>query len=160
MGLRETLNEKPALAIGIAAGVLLLGLVLVIYQVLPRGGGEASDVHYYTADGGSTWTPGPAEDFYTLGPEGSPRVRVRLYRWAPREEPFVGYLERATPDLIRQRQQAGQAGAAGGSGRPEVLELEVSRPGEVRWHRRTSREGQAIASPPRRPDGTVAQPVS
>jgi hypothetical protein len=136
VGIRETLNEKPAIGIGIAVGIVLIAAVVLIWQFL--GGSRTStltapitgDQAYYSEDDGKTFF---ADDVKKISPwkhAGKEAVRAHVYRCS-KGEPFVGYLERHT-ELAKQ--QKGVALEMGN--RPSFSEnaiFEIKKPGKNPW---------------------------
>ena len=98
MGIRETLNQNPAITTGVTAAVIVVALIIIGWQLL--GGGNRPRIPtqaYYTVDDGETCF---AADINLIPPfehNGKEAVRVYLYTCGSRKEAFPVYLERYTP---------------------------------------------------------------
>lgn len=167
MGLREKLNENPAITTAVAAAIILVALIILGWNLMPGGGQtvEAGDGDaYYTTDGGQTWEEGDYFDIYETGEED--KFRVQLFKWTEDGEPFVGWMERMTPDAKEAYKEA----TASGEGDPlmmmapedVMLGLYVARPPaqgeEPNWVAANTEEGAQVMQPPTR-DGERAIPV-
>ena len=92
MGLRETINEKPAIGYAIGAiAVLLLGYVL--FGAFTGGGPKLSgETEFFTADDGATFFLDSRDNFAPYTREGQTAVRAHVFECDGTQ--FVGYLER------------------------------------------------------------------
>lgn len=164
MGLREKLNENPAITTAVAAGIILLALIYIGWSLLPGGGATASaddEQFWYTTDNGQSWEPGTYFDIYEPGDDGQEQVRVYLFKWEEDGEPFIGWMERMTDDAkktYREMQSAGEGGDPMMMMGPEDMEMTgklvakpPANPGDnVRWVPAMSEQGMEIAQPPTR----------
>ena len=131
MGIRETLNKNPGITTGATAGILILAIVFIVYQL---GGSDSPDIAteaFYTIDDGKTWF---ADDINKIPPfekDGKQASRVYVYKCADGKE-FVSHLERYTPEGKKAMEAATKAGDANS---PVLMEdvmmtgLEVKEPG-------------------------------
>jgi hypothetical protein len=139
MGVREWIKRHQAATAGVSMGTAALAVALVVWPAISgeAGGTGAPQRAFYSTDDGQTYFVDDADRMSWFDHEGKPAYRVYVFDTAA-GEPFVGYIERLAPD-VRARLEA----ADGGAGRVQssASELEVKKPGEQVWHRRTSREG-------------------
>lgn len=98
MGIRETLNERPQVAIGASAAVIALAIGAVAYQL--AGGASSADGArtrkvFVSVDDGQTFTVQPSNQIppYTL--DGKEAVVARVYECDGKR--FVAYLQKFTP---------------------------------------------------------------
>lgn len=104
MGIRETLNEKPAIAYGGFGILLLIAIgILVLYM---RSGAKGpnlekpvGDQAFYSDDNGKTYFPDAAQKATPFKHDGKDAVRALVYQCSD-GKPFVGCLLRHT-DLGR-----------------------------------------------------------
>lgn len=104
MGIRETLNKNPAMTTGVTAGIIVLALVVIVWQVWPSR--ETTLLHrkfFFTVDDGKTYF---ADDFYKIPPfkhsSGREAVRAHVYQANEKSKPYVGWLEKF-PDQIKPK---------------------------------------------------------
>src|SRR4051812_12687322 len=140
MGIRESINRNPKVAVGVGAGLVAFTLVFVLFQVMDLNGSTripSADEHaFFTVDDGKTWFVG---DINTLAPfdhEGKQAVRAYVYECD--RERFAGWLERYTEEGKKARQQVVEAAK---KGRPDgrlvyissMSGRELKRPGDAAW---------------------------
>src|SRR5690606_41389267 len=108
-----------------------------------------------TADNGKTFEEGDYFDIYNqpLGP--GEKFRVQVFKWTEDGEPFVGWMERMSPDAREQYKQSQAAGAGDPMmlvGPEDVMRgMFVAKPpqsGEPRWIPANSPEGSEIMQTP------------
>jgi hypothetical protein len=136
VGIRETLNEKPAIGIGIAAGVILIAAVVVIWQFTGRSSGPAltapvtGDQAYYTDDDGKTFFADDSKKMTPFKHSGKDAYRAHVYKCS-KGEPFVGYIERHTDYGKQQKGISLEMGS-----RPSFSDnalFEIKKPGKNPW---------------------------
>lgn len=168
MGLREKLNENPAITTAVAAGIILLALIFLGWSLLPRGGSTMAageNDAYYTTDNGKTFEEGGYFDLYNQPVGGNEKYRVQVFKWKDGGEPFIGWMERLSPDARKAYKEAQEQG----TGDPmmmmgpedAMIGLFVAKPpqnGDPQWVRADTPEGNQIMQPPVR-DGQRAIPV-
>lgn len=107
---------------------------------------------YYTVDDGQTWF---ADDIKKIPPyevDGKQAVRLYLYR-CNGGEPFVGHLERYTPEARASVEAARKRPHQKGTMSPEMMDLEfqgreVKKPGGTEWvSMGNMREAEKIITP-------------
>ena len=137
VGIRQTLNEKPGLSIGIGAGLIVLAIILIIYEMSGSsgGGGAAAGVRqdFYSDDDGKTWFADEAEKVTPFKTDKGMAAKAYVFRCKDGKE-FCGYLERYTPQGQKTFQQLkGQPGAARALGSQKQTLTEVKKPGAKAW---------------------------
>jgi hypothetical protein len=135
VSIRQSLNQKPAVAYGLAA-VLLIATVAMSAQFL--GWGERTSApkeYYYTIDDGATYFVDSADRATPFEHEGKQAVRAHVYSCSSSGE-FVAYLERY-PLAADGKPYATI---------PQDVATEVKRPGEPRWVNHDSDAGAAIVA--------------
>ncbi len=138
MGIREKINEKPAVAGTVVGVVIVLAIVWIYFQNRSpnTGPAAAAEAAFYSEDDGQTYFAGEyanlGKDF--KGPNGKEAVRAYVFRYG-REKPFVGYLEKFTPagKQIVSKFYADPANAKLPPPPEAVLEVLVKKPGEKNW---------------------------
>ena len=100
MGLREKLNENPAITTGATIFVIVVAVGFIIYSALPGGGPKIPTQAFYTVDDGTTWF---ADDIKKIAPfdkDGKPAVRAHVYKCG--DKTFCAYMDRYTPEAKKQ----------------------------------------------------------
>lgn len=140
MGIREKLNDNPAVTTGVTGAIVVIAVAFIIWQLIPSRP-RIPTKDYYTVDDGATYF---ADDIKKIPPfehDGKEAVRVRVFRCA-KGGPFVGYLEKYTPAAQKQL-EAMQNQAANPNGpvpgfnpgvEGEALTGRlVKKPGDTKW---------------------------
>jgi hypothetical protein len=170
MGLRETINEKPRVAVAVAGGLVFLGLVAAVLQLrgsAPPAGPEFTRA-FFSVDDGKTWFEGDATKLAPFDHEGKPAVRAYVYRCGGTE--FVNHLERYKPDAKRTLEEAAKpdptrTAPPNNMGAIQAAHLggrEVKRPGDAKWTPAADfRAAGAIIAPkcPGSADGGRPEPI-
>jgi hypothetical protein len=135
VGIRETLNEKPAIAYGGFGVLLLIAMVILFFYMRSGTTGPivapkpVGDQAYYSDDDGKNWFPDAIQKATPFPHGGKDAVRAMVYRCSDGKL-FCSYLVRHT-DAGRQ-----QKGKALEIGRPQISNLaviEVKKPGGSTW---------------------------
>ena len=94
MGIRETVNENPAITTGVTAGIILLALIFIVYQLFSSNSPSGATIteQYYTVDDGATYFEDELGKVTPFQKDGKEAVTAYVFRCGG--EPFVGYLER------------------------------------------------------------------
>jgi hypothetical protein len=150
MSVREAINSKPRLSLGIVIGIAIVAIAFAIWSMDFGDGATVAGTAFYSNDDGKTFfidEPGKIG----LVKDGKPAVIAHVFE-DPTRGQFVGYLERLTPAaekaaLASQSSGAPSAVAAAAMGR------EIKRPGDTRWVSPSSEEGMRVMSV-RLPGGT------
>jgi hypothetical protein len=136
VGIRETLNEKPAIGVGIAVGVIVIAGAVLIWQFTGKSGPAqltapiSADQAYFTDDDGKTYFVDDSKRVTPFKHSGKDAYRAHVYKCS-KGSPFVGYIERHT-DLGKQ--QKGIAAEMGS--RPSFQDnalFEIKKPGKGAW---------------------------
>lgn len=135
MGIRQTLNEKPGIAIGIAAVILVAAGFLIIRQFTASTPGQqltkpVGDEAFYTDDDGATFFSDTMKKLTPFKHNGKDAVRARVYKCGT-GAPFVGYLERHTAAAAQNKTLAMEM-----PNRPNfgaVAIFEIRRPKDKTW---------------------------
>ncbi len=101
MGIRETINKNPQLAMGVGGGVLLLGLLMLIWQLLPtRAPVARPGLAYFTVDDGQSYFPAEGWNIppFKDPKSGKEAVRAHVYQCGENGAPFVAWMERYKPE--------------------------------------------------------------
>jgi len=138
MGIRETLNQKPAITTSVAAIFVLVFLGIVGWQLFggtdPRlGTGNA----FYTVDDGQTFFLADSSNIAPFDYNGKPAVQALVYSADGGKTRFVGYLQRFTPvgrqKMIEKRKQLAESKRMPSLDPELMANTEVKRPGEKNW---------------------------
>lgn len=136
MGIRQTMNENPGVSIGVTAGIILLVIVVIVWEL--AGGKKSNGVanlnqSFFSTDDGKTFF---ADDVSKLPPfmkDGKPAYKAVVFRCGT-GQPFVAYLERFTEDGKKKAEEARQKTGRPYGGMAAGL-LEVKKPGQPNWVR-------------------------
>jgi len=146
MGVRETIQQKPALMASFAAVSLLLGAAALYFQTVgkPHVSVRLLNAAFYSDDDGNTWFIDDASKLPPFDHNGKPAVRAAIYRYDD-DKKFVAYLEKFSDAQLAQVQAAIAA-------HPEETAhwmqspMEVKKPGDRKW----------IPPPSEKPQGALA----
>jgi hypothetical protein len=164
MGLRETMNKKPGVALGAGAGLIVIGIVAIALQLRAGGPPGPPSQAFFTTDDGQTYFAAGIENLPPFQRDGKEAVRAYVFQCGG-GKPFVNHLERFTPEGRKAMEAAGvkdapsMAAAAAKQTRGPMWGKEVRKPGTKQW---VSAEDLAKATPilaPRCPDSVQAQPM-
>jgi hypothetical protein len=96
VGIRETLNENPRVATGIAAGMIALTLLWVVVYFWPSKGATSTDFQqFYSDDDGANYFKDSVSRIPPYQHNGRDAVVAWVYRDSKGKK-FVGYLEKYT----------------------------------------------------------------
>jgi hypothetical protein len=165
MSLRETLNTRPRLASGIAAGCAAVAVLLAVAHVMDLRAapiGAAKPEHaFFTVDDGKTWFVDDAAKLAPFDHNGQQAVRAYVCECDGKQ--YVNHLERYT-DAGKQAMTRVREAAKKGPP-PGMLVFaaqqkgrEVKRPGDAKW---VPASKTAVAGPialPKKPDGAANEP--
>ena len=154
MGIRQTLNENPAISLGAAAGVILIALIFIIWELM--GGSKpaapaGTRMAYYSDDNGATWFPDDGTKIPPFDHNGKTAALAIIYKCAS-GQPFCLYLQQYTPEgkqRLEQLKLSSSSARALGAG--ALTMTEVKKPGPkskwVKFTPQTSREFMDIMKP-------------
>lgn len=158
MGIREKLNENPAITTGVTIGIIVIALFYIIDSQItnfifgdnPNSGRITA--MYYTTDDGATYFEDEAEKLPPFQKDGKDAVRCYVYSCDGKKTKFVAYLERLTPEVKKKIEDSRKA-PHDPNGVPaadiDMLQndgTEVKKPGTGKWVKRNTPEGEALAS--------------
>jgi hypothetical protein len=154
VGIRETINEKPGIAAGITAALILLVAVFAYYTMSgggsAGGGGTVPMQAFYSDDDGKTYF---ADDEAKVAPfdrgGGKVAVRARVYKCGGKT--FVNHLERYTAEA-KKRLEASRGASDSAINIEASAGLEVKSPGAGEWVRMSDPRAAKIVQP-KCPDG-------
>lgn len=149
MGIRETLNQNPQITTGIAAGVVLIAIGTILWQLVGGSGRPSIPTEsFYTVDDGQTYVTASAMEVPPFQLDGKEAVRAHVFECDGTT--FVGYLEKYTPQAVQAITQATSESATDEqrmmadnfyhTGRL------VKRPGEPRWVVADSANGMEVVN--------------
>src|SRR5215218_3079395 len=165
MSLRETFNERPKLAGGIAAGCAAAAVLLVVAHVLDLRAapiGAARPEHaFFTVDDGKTWFIDDASRLAPFDRDG--QAAVRAYVCEAGGTRFVNHLERYTDagkKAMTQVREAAKKGPPPGQlvAAAQQRGREVKRPGDAKWMPTSSSAGSIAITTLKCPDGVKGEP--
>ena len=153
MGIRQKLNDNPALSIALAV-MILLGASAFVGRLLRLGPddapGESADKAFFTVDDGQHWFVEDANNIPPFDFEGQTAVRAKVFQCGDGDK-FVGYLERY--DTADKKKLEAAVDANGGDLKASMLyssSMEIKKPGDKEWVKNTSQNSkqcQEIMSP-------------
>lgn len=150
MGIRETLNRKPALVARITTVVILFAVVVAVWYAVPRKQHPAGSLRFFSDDDGNSWF---ADDYNRVPPfmhDGKEAVFAKVYQQGSDGKPFVAYLEKYTDEarqkVVENRQKGPpKPGAMTAKGEPSRSSgLLVKKPHQGAWVDEQSPDGIEI----------------
>ena len=162
MGIRQTMNENPGVSIGITAGVILLVIIIIVYELMPRRASTTANLNqtFFSTDDGQTWFADDASKLPPFMKDGKPAYKAVVFRCG-NGKPFVAHLERFTEEGKKRAEEARQKTGRAYAGMGVMSMLEVKKPGQPTWVRLsndTSRQWSEIMKVTC-PDGGSPEPV-
>ena len=163
MGIRQTMNENPGVSIGVTAGVILLVIIVIVWELAggkKAGPAGALNQTFFSTDDGKTYF---ADDSSKLPPfmkDGKPAYKAVVFRCG-NGQPFVAHLERFTEEGKKRAEEARQKTGRTYGGMGMMSMLEVKKPGQPNWVRlsnETSKQWSEIMKVTC-PDGGSPEPV-
>lgn len=136
MGIRQTINEKPALSTGVTAAVIVLALGFILWESFGHhgGSGRGAPRAFYSDDDGQTWFPDAANKL-TPFTDANNKEAVQAFVFKCGDgKPFCGYLMRATEEARKAA-----AGELHGATAAVMMHSEVKKPGDKKWVKFDSR---------------------
>lgn len=134
MSLRETINKKPGVFVGVSAAVVVLAIIWLVYAL--RGSKPTPMVviskGFFSDDDGKTFY---ADDLKNIPPyehNGKKAYRAKVYQVKGTSQRFVGYLEsydEKTKKHIEEQMAKGMDPASAMQG----VNILVKKPGGGKW---------------------------
>jgi hypothetical protein len=165
VGIRETLNKNPSITTGVTIGIIVVALIAIIYQAFFYGRPNLSPPRsFYSTDDGKTWFDAEADKIPPFDHNGAQAVRVFVFRCGEKGTPFVGYMERYTPEAAKKMAELSTAGSTDDPMVMEQLQMtgvEIKKPGDAKWYLRNTPAAERIMDV-KCPDGSTTglEPVS
>lgn len=138
MSIRETLNEKPAIAYGLSGGLVLLALIIMAFHFLGGANPAATPAAvtnqaYFSDDDGATYFADDAMKIPPYSHNGKMAYQANVFRCGSGKS-FVGYLARFTDQAKRDLEAKIKAGQFS----PRMLrvargQMLAKRPGPGKW---------------------------
>jgi hypothetical protein len=97
VGIREKINDNPAITSGVVAVVIILAIILIVWNSMgggPGGSGKA----FFTIDDGKTWFADDAAKIPPFMHDGKEAVRVFVFTCDEGKTKWAGYLQKYTPE--------------------------------------------------------------
>lgn len=134
MGIREKLNERPALTTGITLAMIVVVLIIIVIQLKPSSSAPSADKAWYSDDDGKSYYKAESPLVTPVNKGGKEQVRAYVYK-CKGTDAFVGYLERFSVAARKRIEQAKAAGDPLDLAIEQVGEQgrEVKRPGAKTW---------------------------
>jgi hypothetical protein len=137
VGIRQTLNENPAIT-AVATGVIIVAaLIFIIVEALPHHPHPGPPAkQFYSDDDGQTWFPDSGTKIPPFtDANGKEAVLVYVYKCGQSGKEFVGYMLKYTPDGLKRMQDAqNQPGGRMMDAPPSAFtDTEVKKPGDPNW---------------------------
>ena len=141
MGIREQLNQNPAITTGVTIGVIVIALGFIVWQLFGGAGGPSAVTEmYYTVDDGKTYFADDATKVAPFDHEGKEAVRCYVFKCSD-GKPFVAYLERMSKDAKTKYEAALAASKNANDNGQSMMEaemlaaegMEVKKPGDPKW---------------------------
>jgi hypothetical protein len=137
VGIRETLNKNPSITTGVTAGIVILAIGVIVWQLFGGSNpmsGSAEAKQYFSDDDGVTYFADSASKIPPFDHSGKQAVRAQVFQCGDTGKPFVGILQRYTPDAKTKLEQI-QGGKAANMAMEdiEITGLEIKKPKTGSW---------------------------
>jgi hypothetical protein len=149
LGLREKINDKPGLAIGVLVAGVVVAIVVVVLTTR-KATVVAPARAFYTTDEGATLFEDALDKAVPFDHDGAQAVLARVFSCDEGKTKFVGYLERM-PEKVKK--PPGERD----TGRDIRVTGSVIRPPnspKAKWVPKALPEGMAITAAVKCPDGS------
>ena len=152
MGIRDTLNEKPAIATGATIAVVLIALIIIFWQSRPKATAPAASKAYFTVDDGDNVFEDDLSKAPSFNRGGTEAVQAHMFSCDNGRTKFVGYLEKVPEKLPTTPGRESR----GHDPRIFAAVVKVPKNKTARWYPRLSAEGGALIAGIKCPDGSSA----
>ena len=105
MGLREKLNENPAITTGATIVIIVIAVGFIIYSALPSSGRKIPKQAFFSVDDGATWFVDDVKKTAPFDKDGKPAMLAHVFKCGDKE--FVAYMERFNPAAKAQLEALG-----------------------------------------------------
>jgi hypothetical protein len=109
MGIRETLNQKPGITTGATAGIILVALGIIVWQLVGTGSsttGGGTGKLYFSDDDGKSWFADDAAKLPPFDHNGKPAYEAAVYTCDGGKTKYVAFLRRYTEDAKKKITEA------------------------------------------------------
>jgi hypothetical protein len=138
VGIREKLNENPAITTGATLVIVLIAVIFIVWQLIPHNPPIATK-DFYTDDDGATYFTDDIKLVPPFDHNGKEAVRARVFQ-CPGSGKFVGYMEKYSPNAKKQLDAAmSKPATQGPPAFDPMLEANlingrlIKKPGEGKW---------------------------
>ncbi len=139
MNIRKILEQNQGGAAAVLLAIIAILVGAIGYRSFVNAGPDrATDKAFYSVDDGRSYFLDDADKISGFDHEGRPAYRAHVFRAAD-GAPFVGYLERLTPEARERLAAADQprhADPAAPRG-PALRDQEIKKPGDAGWTKRS-----------------------
>jgi hypothetical protein len=148
MSVRDFVNKhNTVFVLVVAALVLTVGVVLFFLRGGTEAGTGAASQLFFTVDDGKNWFRDDARKIPPFNKDGKEAFRAHVYQCSDGKQ-FVAYVERFTPAAKAALEAGNASNGLPGLPSPNVSAgVEVKRPGQAEWVKRTDRRALAIMTP-------------
>ncbi|MGF1635137.1 MAG: hypothetical protein ACFCVE_14895 [Phycisphaerae bacterium] len=155
MSIREAMNRHTGLTKAAAFFLIAVAVVAAVDNFSPAGEqARNSDTAYFSDDNGATYFEADASSPSGFDHDGRPAYRAYVFK-AEDGEPFVGYLERLTPEAEAKLQALTEEERADPRKINGITQgnQQIRAPGDERWLDRTDPAARRVLKITA-PDGT------
>ena len=161
MGIRSTINEKPAVGLILALAVVVAAIGLIFWSTRTEQvrTPQTSNVAWFSDDDGQSWFADSRSKSPPFEHNGKQAYRAYVYTCDGGKTKFAAYLERFTAagkaalDRNRTAARQNEPPQAGVLEHVMMTEMEVKKPGPGEWIRVSDPRATAIRTPTC-PDGS------
>ena len=161
MGIREKMNENPAVTTGVTVAVLVVLVAFILYQVFAGGGSGTvpqPTKAWFTTDDGNSYFPDDINKLPPFKKDGKDAYRAYVFQCKDGKK-FVAWVERYTLDgKKRVEQQMAKKEPPMLEEGGTWIEVKPAKTGDKGWVKLLDEKAAAIRSPTC-PDGSVPQMV-
>lgn len=166
MGIREKLNENPAITTGATIGIIVIALIFIGYQIFSSNNtGQIQTEGWYTTDDSSPEAAMAAlfeDDINKIPPfqkDGKNAYRAYVFSCDGGKTKWIAYLQRYTDEAKKKIEAAtADPNKAAEPGMMEMVQmtgLEVKKPGPAAWIKSSDYEKSRTVVEVKCPDGTL-----
>ncbi len=109
MGIRETLNENPALVTRATIAIISMAVIFVIWEAWPTGQRVNVPREFFSDDDGATWFADSSARLAPFDHDGKEAVLAKVFR-CHNGTRFVGYLEKFSEEAKKRIVEARSTG--------------------------------------------------
>lgn len=166
MGIREKLNENPAITTGATIGIIVIALIFIGVQLFSGSNtGQIQTKAYYTTDDSSPEASLAAmfsDEIDKVPPfqkDGKDAYRVYVFSCDGGKTKFISHLQRYTKDAKAKLEAAmadkNKPMEPGLMEMTQMTGVEVKKPGSGAWIKQSDYEKARVVTDVKCPDGTL-----